>query len=140
MLNGLPLLNPFPDLLILSSFAPFLLRAVLGIIAINSGLLKTKQEKNRWIQTLETAQIPKPNLSLAILGGLEIISGIMLLAGFYTQVAGLVYAIILFSCLYVEYRNSALVKRDLVFYILAVSIALSLVLTGAGAFSLDLPL
>lgn len=140
MLQGLPILNPFPDLLILGSLAPFILRFVLGIIAVNSGILKTKDEKARWIETLRIAHIPEAGLVVVALGIIEIITGAMLIVGLYTQVAALIYGIIALICLYAEYRDSALVKRDLVFYVLIVSISLSLLLSGAGSFSLDLPL
>jgi len=74
------------------------------------------------------------------LGFVEIVSGVMLILGFYTQIAALVLAILAFIELFAEQKESALVKRDIVFYVFIFAIALSLLFTGAGAFSLDLPL
>ena len=78
--------------------------------------------------------------AVKILGVLEIISGAMILVGLYTQIVALVLALLIFIELYAEYKESSLVKRDIVFYILIFAISLSLLFTGAGAFSLDLPL
>jgi uncharacterized membrane protein YphA (DoxX/SURF4 family) len=140
MLNGFQILNPIPDLLMFSALAPFILRIVLGFIIVNSGNLKLKLEKTRWITTMQVARIPNEALAVAILGTVEIVAGIMLVIGFYTQVAALLVALISFVCLYVEYKEDTLVKRDVPFYLLTLAIALSLLFTGAGAFSFDLPL
>ena len=140
MLNGLPILNPIPALLMFSALAPFLLRVVLGFIIINSGKLKLQKESARWINTMKVARVPNEMLAVQILGTVEVIAGIMLTIGFYTQFAALLIALISFVCLYAEYKEDTLVKRDISFYLLSLTIALSLLFTGAGAFSLDLPL
>lgn len=140
MLNGLPILNPFPDLLVLEHLAPLILRVVLGIIILNVGYLKFKGELPRWKIFIEAFGLKHRSEWVKALGIVEMISGVMLIVGFYTQIAALVLAILAFVELLAERKESALVKRDMVFYILVFAIALSLLFTGAGAFSLDLPL
>jgi len=140
MINGLPILNPFPDLLLFEPLAPFILRVVLGLIILNIGYLKLKGFEPRWKIFMEALGFRHNSEAVKILGVLEIISGAMILVGLYTQIVALVLALLIFIELYAEYKESSLVKRDIVFYILIFAISLSLLFTGAGAFSLDLPL
>lgn len=134
------MLNPFPDLLNFSFFAPFILRVVVGLVFFDLGVLLFRSEKERWSISLATLKIPNPKLALKILGSLEIALGIMLIIGYYTQLAALVLAIIAFIATYIEYKDPTVLKRNLVFYMLLLAILLSLLLTGAGAFAIDLPL
>lgn len=134
------MLNPFPDLLTYSLLAPFILRVVAGFIFINLGVLAFKNEKERWLVSLETLKIPSPKLALKILGLVEIVAGVMLILGFYTQIAALILALLTFAEAYVEYKDPMILKRNFVFYLMLLSILLSLLLSGAGAFAFDLPL
>ena len=134
------MLNPFPDLLYFSMLAPFILRVVAGLIFLDLGVLAWKQEKGRWLISLSTLQVPNPKLALKILGFVEIVGGVMLILGFYTQIAALLLAILTFAEAYVEFKDPSILKRSMVFYVLLFAITLSLLLTGAGSFSIDLPL
>ncbi|KKR29176.1 MAG: hypothetical protein UT61_C0035G0011, partial [Candidatus Woesebacteria bacterium GW2011_GWA1_39_8] len=49
-------------------------------------------------------------------------------------------ALLTFAEAYVEYKDPTVLKRNFVFYIMLLSIVLSLLLSGAGAFAIDLPL
>lgn len=64
----------------------------------------------------------------------------MLLAGVYTQIVAIVFAIVYFCEAVIEYREDGLEERSLPFYILMFAISLSLVFTGAGAFAIDIPM
>lgn len=134
------MLNPFPDLLTYSLLAPFMLRVVVGLVFINLGVLLFKGEKERWLVSLSTLNLPNPKFAVKILGAIEIMGGIMLIAGFYTQVATLLLALLTFAEVYVEYKDPTILKRNFVFYIMLLAILLSLLLSGAGAFAVDLPL
>jgi putative oxidoreductase len=134
------MLNPFPDLLTYSLLAPFLLRLVAGLIFINLGTLAFRSERVQWLQSLKALGVPKPKISLRILSVLEIVGGIMLVLGSYTQIAALVLVLFTFAESYIEYRDPALLKRNFVFYLMLLSIVLSLLFSGAGAFAIDLPL
>ena len=116
------MLNIFPDLLVYSLWAPTILRLVAGLVFVDLGLVQFKGEHKR------------------VLGIIKFAGGAMLILGAYTQVAALVLALITLYEAYVEYKDPALLKRTLVFYIMLFAITLSLLFTGAGAFSLDLPL
>ena len=134
------MLNPFPELLYYSMLAPFILRVVVGLLFLDLGILSFKTERERWLISLSNFKIPNPKIVLKILGGIQIVGGIMLILGFYTQIAALMLALITFAEAYVEYQEPALLKRNLIFYILLLAITLSLLLSGAGAFAIDLPL
>ncbi|CAN5156735.1 hypothetical protein BH11PAT3_BH11PAT3_3510 [soil metagenome] len=134
------MLTTFPMLLNYSLLAPFLLRVVLGLIILDLGILKFKGEKARFIASFEALHL-KPAKELVKLAGiLDIVGGIMLIIGLYTQIAALVFAVLLGIELYIEYKDSRILKRNLVFYILVLTIAVSLLFSGAGAFAFDLPL
>ncbi len=134
------MLNPFPELLVYSLLAPFILRVVAGLVFLDLGLLLFKGEKSRWLTSFTTLKIPNPQIGVKVLGVIEIVGGIMFILGFYTQIAALVLSLIIFIETYIEYRDPAILKRTLVFYIMLLSLSLSLLLSGAGAFAFDLPL
>lgn len=134
------MLNPFPELLTYSLLAPFILRIVAGFIFINLGVLLYKQEKQRWLISCKALKIPKPEIAVKIFGSLEIIGGLMFIFGIYTQVAAIVLALFTFAESYIEYKDSTILKRNLVFYVMLFSITLSLLFSGAGKFAFDLPL
>lgn len=134
------MLNPFPELLTYSLLSPFILRVVAGLIFINLGALAFRNEKKRWEISLSALKVPRAETAVKILGGVEIAGGIMLFLGFYTQIAALVLALLTFSEAYIEYKDPAILKRNIIFYSMLFAIVLSLLFSGAGAFAIDLPL
>lgn len=134
------MLNPFPELLALSTLAPFILRAVVGIIFIDLGILKFRSEKLRWIASFETLNLRPADLLLPLYALIQIAAGALLVIGLWTQVAALVLAISTGVELYVELKAREILKRDLVFYVLVFAIVISLLLSGAGKYAMDIPL
>ncbi len=141
------MLNPFPELLIYGDLAPLILRLALGCLFISTGYLKLTREKNRWAKTFEVFRVPKPVVAVQVLGMVELISGMMIVLGLYTQIAALIIVLISFSEIWVELQEETLIVRSLAFYILVFAIAASLLFSGAGFHALggiplafDLPL
>ncbi len=134
------MLNPFPELLAYGLLAPFILRLAIGFLFINLGYLKLTTEKDRWISSFNALRLKPAAFFVKALALVEIIGGIMLVAGYRTQIAALVLALLVFSELYVEYKEESVLKRNLVFYLLVFAICLSLLFSGAGFFAFDLPL
>ena len=134
------MLNPFPDLLMYSFLAPFILRVFLGLIFIDLGILKFRGEKESWRTSFDTLGLRPADLFVSVYGSLQIAGGILLLIGMWTQVATLVFAIFTGIELYIEWRMREVLKRDVVFYLLLFIISLSLLITGAGAYAIDIPL
>ena len=134
------MLNPFPELLVYSMLAPFVLRVVVGFVFVDLGILLFKGEKQRWLLSFETLRVPHPKTAVKILGVLEVVGGILLILGALTQITALVLALLTFVETYIEYKNTNVIKRTFVFYLLILVITLSLLFSGAGAFAFDLPL
>ena len=134
------MLNPFPELLTYSLLAPFILRVVVGIIFIDLGFLKFRSEKDRWLASFETLGLRPSDLFVPLYALLQIVGGLLLLIGLWTQVVALAFVIFTGIELYVEWQAREILKRDIVFYMLIFVISLSLLLTGAGAYAIDIPL
>ena len=134
------MLSVFPNLLTYSQLAPFVLRIVVGLIFLELGYLKLGKEKSIWNMFFQTIHFKPSHFFVALLATIEIVSGAFLIVGYLTQLAALIMAVILFAEAYVELRDGAILKRDIVFYTLLLVICVSLLLTGAGAFAFDLPL
>ena len=134
------MLSLFPNLLNYALLAPFILRVVLGLIFIDLGALKFRSEKKRWIASFNTLGLRPADLFVPIYGLIQIIGGLLLLAGLWTQAAALAFVITTLIELYIEWSAKEILKRDMVFYFLLFVISVSILLTGAGAYALDLPL
>ena len=133
------MLNLFPELLI-PTLGPVILRLAIGLIFIDLGLLKFRDEKARWIASFETLGLRPTDLFVSLYALLQIGGGILLLIGLWTQAAALAFAIFTGIELFVEWRAREVLKRDLVFYLLLFVISLSLLLSGAGGYAIDIPL
>lgn len=111
------MLSLFPELLFLSLFAPFIFRVTLAILF---GLAS-------WVRFKK---------GLFVLSIAEALVAILLFIGAWTQLAALGALVLLGIYLYSQslapYTRSTL--------LLALPIAFSLLITGAGAFAFDLPL
>lgn len=123
-----------------SFLAPFILRLVIGIIFIDLGLLKFRSEKERWLASFETLGLRPADLFLPLYALLQVAGGALLLVGLWTQAAALAFVIFTGIELYVEWTAREILKRDIVFYVLIFAISLSLLLSGAGAYAIDIPL
>jgi uncharacterized membrane protein YphA (DoxX/SURF4 family) len=134
------MLTIFPELLNYQLMAPFILRIVLGFILFNLGYMKFKSERSRWEIAFEALHLKPKKEFVKGFALLEMIGGIALIVGFWTQIAALVFVIVTFIEMYIEQKEEVLLKRDLAFYLLLFAIALSLLFTGAGFFAFDLPL
>ncbi len=135
------MLNPFPDLLTYSLIGPFFLRVTIGFILANLGYLKLTRERDSWETIFKLIGLNKQKeFGTVIVGTIEIIGGVALIVGFYTQIAALVFVILNGIEMFIEYHEETLMKRDMAFYLLIFVIALSLLFTGAGFLAFDLPL
>jgi uncharacterized membrane protein YphA (DoxX/SURF4 family) len=134
------ILNTFPDLLTYSQISPFILRVVLGIIILNLGYLKITKEKFFWQELFKTIRFEPAKFFVILLAFIEILGGLMLILGAYTQLVSIIFAVLFFCEAILEYRDPVLEKRNITFYILMFAISISLIFLGAGAFAFDLPL
>lgn len=133
------MLNLFPGLLI-PMLGPVILRLTIGLIFIDLGILKFRTEKPRWITSFEGLGIRPADLFVTLYAIFQVIGGLLLLIGLWTQGVALLFVIFTGIELYIEWEEGAVLKRDLVFYLLMFIISLSLLLSGAGAYAIDIPL
>jgi putative oxidoreductase len=131
------MLNPFPELL---SFSLLVLRLVLGLIFVDLGVLKFKAERSRWISSFKALHLNPAEIFVSGFGLIEVVGGFLLIIGAWTQIVALVFIVLVGLELYVEYRDASILKRDFTFYLLVLAIAISLLLSGAGAYAFDIPL
>lgn len=127
MLNsflGWSILNPWPDLLAFSPVADFILRLALGLTLISLGY--------------QSIKLPSENRNLFV-AWLEIIIGIFITIGLFTQIASsvsLIWAVVSL----VAGAGRGYQKFQIPFYILTIAISLALLFLGAGILAIDLPL
>jgi len=134
------MLSIFPALLTYELLSPLILRVVLGILFISLGYLELTKERERWQQVFQILKLKPEKIWAKVFGVVELMGGILLVLGLFTQLAALLFVIIGFAECYVEYRAPVVLKRNIVFYVLITAISLSLLFTGAGFLAFDLPL
>lgn len=114
------MLSSFPELLFLSPFAPLLIRVALGLLLTHDA----------W------HTVSHSDLLVRIRSLTGIILAAALFAGAWTQLAALATVFILTLSLVLPRLRTLPLSSTL----LALTMALSLVVTGAGALAFDLPL
>lgn len=122
-----------------SSFGPFLIRVSLGSYFVLAGLLKL-DNLDAFLQVVSTFSLLPKQLAI-IVGGIlpymEVVSGALLVLGFWTTLAGFMSSILLASFVYMfgiyPKGNTELFNKDII--LLCASI--SLLYTGAGMLSID---
>jgi len=119
------MLNLFP-IQFLAPFAYFLLRVALGFLIIRLGVRILKQDSRTYWSTS--------------LGIIEISIGFLFILGIYTQLAALLTLVLSTPSVFRPHTvlRAWLTNHGTVF--LMYFIALSLFITGAGAFAFDLPI
>ena len=131
------MLNPFPSLLVLSFFAPTIVRTVAAIVI---GVLTYHHYQNqreiRSIISPIVGKLAEPLLWLVII--IEAATTVCLFVGFETQIAAIVGALLAIRSIIVRPRALSPFDRSADWLLLA--ICCSLLLTGAGAYSFDIPL
>jgi uncharacterized membrane protein YphA (DoxX/SURF4 family) len=132
------MLNPFPQLLVLSFFAPTLLRAAAALVFFYLALSHFKNRAaiagTRWPVWGTGAWIPW------VATVADSVVGAGLLAGYWTQVAALLGALLGLKYAFWAGRYETYFVLSRTAALLLAVICLSLLLTGAGALAFDVPL
>jgi len=115
------MLNIFPELLFLAPIAALLIRAATASAFILAALVHWKRDKTIIIKTLSV---------------IEGIIAIALAVGFYTQPAAILGVLLIFVWLF----KSELRPLPISTILLLLVMSISLLLTGSGPISFDLPL
>lgn len=132
------MLNPFP-IQFLAILAYTILRVFIGSLLIYFGISHVnKRTKLKETFAFPTKRLAVPFLVLFILT--EFIAGAMLLVGLYTQVAALIVICMSLKIIIFHKRFVGTHIQGRLFYLLLLVSAVSLFITGAGAFAFDLPI
>jgi uncharacterized membrane protein YphA (DoxX/SURF4 family) len=134
------MLNVFPDLLSLSILAPTVIRLVVGIFLVVLGWKTITKKRLAFESYFQAKQYPLAAWLPWKLGMAEILVGIFIIIGFFTQVAALLAVYIFFTLMYIDDRKEKIFPYTATFYLVLVFVTLTLLITGAGAFAFDLPL
>jgi uncharacterized membrane protein YphA (DoxX/SURF4 family) len=118
----------FPYLFTYEQVAPLIIRVVLGVTLAYFGYQKIK---NRGTSS---------GSNTARYGAIEIFIALFLVIGLWTQLAALINAIILIVKIGFKIRHKQFLNDGINYYILLLTMALSLLFTGAGFLAFDLPL
>ncbi|HZS43206.1 MAG TPA: hypothetical protein VFA52_03255 [Candidatus Paceibacterota bacterium] len=127
------ILNPFPDLLTYSLLAPVILRLTLGYFFFRVAI-------SRFQTISESGTVLAAPIGWKILAVAEIIIALCFIAGFGVQIVSLISIVLLIIGL-IFYQSTYFLRhysREVLFLLLLIS--LSLLLSGAGAWAIDLPL
>lgn len=133
------MLSIFPGLFTYAIVAPFILRVALGGFFIWQGVRRRKEEMASWDNLWSGKKIGSLPLS-PILAKIQIVIGVFLLFGLYTQIATLLAIIFI----WLEFKKKAEVFKptfqEMWAAVFMTVIAVSLLFLGAGIFAFDLPL
>jgi len=133
-------LSIFPDLLTFWLLAPFILRVIVGLIFIYFGISKIWKEQERRISFFEKIGFGAGVAFFWLVSTLEIIGGVLLILGLFTQLAALTLSFVILGAIYSKIRRPDLLENTLEFFILLLAVLLSLIFLGPGFWAIDLPL
>jgi uncharacterized membrane protein YphA (DoxX/SURF4 family) len=104
--------------------APLLLRVVLGIVLLY------------W--AYETFKNSESSLYQKIIGGIEGVAGLLLVIGMQIQIVAMVVTIDLLIKIVEKIMKKAFLTNGINYYLLVLAITLSLIVTGAGIWAIDI--
>ncbi len=133
------MLNPFPEFLAFGLLSPFIIRICLGTIFVRHGYFKLFKNREGAIDSFKMAGEWAKTLAVVV-GSIELIGGIMLLAGFLIQIVALSLAVLVLVVAVLKKMSGDVPQRDLGFMAFLFLILISLLFSGAGFFAFDIPL
>ena len=131
----------FPHLFEYSFLAIGILRITLGFIFLWFAYIKIFSARAEYLAFFEKTKMRPAKVFLNIAIGVELLVGLSLMAGYYSQAAELVAgALMALATLIKWHRPSLLPHNTAAFYLLLSIVSLTLLFIGPGAFAFDLPL
>jgi|SRR3989338_1937946 len=134
------MLSLFPILLSYNLAVPLVFRVIVGLIFVFFSYQNTNEQKTLKIALFEKMGSKSPSVWLWALVTIEMVGGIMLIAGLWTQAASLALSLVLLFGLFVKHKNEKSLPWSTGFLSLLFLITLSLMFLGPGFYGLDLPL
>lgn len=135
------MLNIFPSFLDFGLLAPLILRAVVGILFLRFGLKKLSPKHGTVCVThFQNLGISNTKTLVPLVGVIEVLGGLSLILGIYTQIGAMVLGLISIITYTLMKSKKATLSHSQDFYFLLFIINLTLLITGAGVYAFDLPL
>jgi uncharacterized membrane protein YphA (DoxX/SURF4 family) len=134
------MLNPFPELLDFGILAPTLIRVAVAVFFINFGWNKLTKEREHKATFFESIGLRPAGVYVTLLGIFEIVAGVCLILGVFTQVIAIICATIALVSYIIKKRHPEMLFTPSSVYALLFIMSLSLMFTGAGLPAIDLPL
>ena len=129
----------FPSFLDYGFLATGILRMTLGIIFIWFAYVKFFPERMVRIAFFEKLGLKPALLFFILTNSLELVAGVLLVVGLFTQAAALVAGILMTLAALIKWRRpGAKLDNPLEFYILFAVVSFALIASGPGAFAFDL--
>lgn len=135
------MLSLFPSLFDYSLLAITVLRVSLGLIFVWFAYTKIFRERLERIAFFEKINVRPAIFFYSLVTGLELIAGISLTIGLYTQAAALTVGILMVFATLIKWRKSdTLPYNTIEFYLLLATVSFAVLFLGPGVFAFDLPL
>jgi uncharacterized membrane protein YphA (DoxX/SURF4 family) len=133
------MLSTFPELFTYGLIAPFVLRVALGIFFVLQGIRRRKQDIISWNNLWNGVKIGSLQVG-PILAKIQIVLGIFLFVGLYTQISAILAVIFMAVEWFKRHKVSSLSFAEIWMSVFIITIAASLLFLGAGLLAFDLPL
>ena len=133
------MLNTFPQLLTYGFFAPTVLRILIAVSFFYIAYAQTSRRKE--IAELKIKIIGHVDQTMVLISSLLItLTGIALFVGWHTQIAAIVGILIALKHAIYAKKYPRLIPLCRLEYIYIIVILLTLLISGAGALAMDVPL
>lgn len=134
------MLNPFPELFVFEVLAPTLIRVAVAVFFISFGWNKLTREREHKATFFESIGLKPAGVYVTLLGILQIVAGVCLVVGIFTQIFAVICATIMLVSYIIKKRHPEMLFTTSSVYALLFIMSLSLVFSGAGLIAIDLPL
>lgn len=127
-----------PSLFRYGAHATALLRITLGVVFVYFAYEKLIVDRPARIAFFEKLAMRPPVVYFAAITAAELLAGVSLTLGWFTQGGGIVTALLMFVATIVKWRKpTALPHNTVEFYVLLTVVSVTVVVSGPGAWALD---
>ena len=134
------MLSIFP-IQFLAIFGYFIIRICVALILIHLSHVHFTHRKQLIRDNIFSSRFfPFNTFSVWFLCTFELIVGTLLFIGLFTQIAALLTSVFALKALMLRKYFSHPLMPERLFFVLLLAVSLSLCITGAGAFAIDLPI
>ncbi len=138
------MLSIFPELLSFELLGITILRVLVGLVLAYIGLITLGAKRMHFVTELQVHDYMRSfnfhRVIPWIFGLVELITGGFLIVGFLTQVMAMISAYLFFNMHLIERYIGKVLNYPTIFNIVMIVVSLTLVVFGAGAFAIDMPL